>query len=97
MKLESTFVSISSKRGDDYQIRINFINNNKMKKGTYIQQSAVKIDKSKALFNLLLVIVLLGLTLSLSVNTNYLFFKELSVSAIIILSVSIMQFFKTDM
>lgn len=67
-----------------------------MKKGTYIQQSTAKIDKGRALFNLLLVIILLGLTLSLSFNTNYLFIKELSFSSIIIFLVSIMQFLQLD-
>ena len=67
-----------------------------MKRGTYIQQSSAKIDKGRALFNLLLVIILLGLTLSLSFNTNYLFIKELSFSSIIIFLVSIMQFLQLD-
>lgn len=67
-----------------------------MKRGTYIQQSTAKIDKGRALFNLLLVIILLGLTLSLSFNTNYLFIKELSFSSIIIFLVSIMQFLQLD-
>lgn len=63
-----------------------------MKKDTLMQQSSIKIDKATNLFNLALVIVILGLTLSLSVNTNFMFFKELLMSSIIIFFVAIMKF-----
>lgn len=63
-----------------------------MKKDTLVQQSSIKIGKATILFKLALVIVILGLTLSLSVNTNFMFFKELLMSSIIIFFVAIMKF-----
>lgn len=63
-----------------------------MKKETLIQQSSLKINKGAALFNLALVIVTLGLVVSLSVNSNFLFFKELLMSSVIIFFVAMMKF-----
>ena len=62
-----------------------------MKKDRLMEQSSINVNKSTALFNLALVIIILGLTLSLSVNTNFLFFKELFLSSIIITLVAMMK------
>lgn len=59
---------------------------------TSLNASSSRIDKHTLFLNIGLIVIILGLVISLSVSSNYVFFKELLSSSIIILLIGIIKF-----